>query len=55
MSTQDKTSKKQKGNSKQKLVDEFRLLTFKQEFLEISVGLQTEFAVETRLVKGHCL
>lgn len=48
-----RTSKKQKETIKQKRVDEFRLLTFKQEFLEISVSLQIEFAVQTHLAEGQ--
>jgi hypothetical protein len=31
------------------------LLTLKHEFLKISVGLQTEFAVETHLAEGQWL
>jgi hypothetical protein len=34
---------------------EFRLLTFKQEFIKISVSLRTAFEVEPHLAEGQWL
>jgi hypothetical protein len=51
-----KTNKKQqKKQYKQRKINQFRLLTLKQEFLEISVCSQTAFAVETHLAGGQWL
>jgi hypothetical protein len=33
-------------------MDQFRLLTFKHDFLKTSVCLQTAFAIETYLAEG---
>jgi hypothetical protein len=52
VTTQGKTDKKQQ---KQRKMNQFKLLTLKQEFLKISVSLHTAFAVETRLTEGQWL
>jgi hypothetical protein len=36
-------------------MNEFRLLTLKEELLKIYVSIQTAFSVETRLAEGQCL
>jgi hypothetical protein len=46
MTAQDKANKKQQ---KQRKINQFRLLTLKQEFLKLPVCLHTAFAVETHL------
>jgi hypothetical protein len=52
MTAEDKTKKKQQ---KQRNMNQFRLLTFKQEFLKLSVSLHTGFAVETHLAERQWL
>jgi hypothetical protein len=52
MTTQGKTDEEQQ---KQRKMNQFKLLTMIQEFLKISVSLQTAFAVETRLTEGEWL
>jgi hypothetical protein len=52
MRVRDKTNKKQE---KQRKMNQFRLLTLKQDFLKVSVSLQTAFAVETHLAEGQWL
>jgi hypothetical protein len=50
MTAEDKTNKKQQ---KQRKMNQFTLLTFKQEFLRPSVSLITGFAVETHLAEEN--
>jgi hypothetical protein len=52
ITAQDKTNKKQQGHRK---INELGLSTLKQEFLKISVNLQTALAVETHLAEGQWL
>jgi hypothetical protein len=52
MTAQDKQTR---NNKKQRKINEFRLLTLKQEFLKLSVNIQTAFAVETLLAEGYWL
>jgi hypothetical protein len=50
MTAQDRTKKKQqKAQQKQRKMNQFKLLTLKEEFLKASVSLETAFAVETHL------
>jgi hypothetical protein len=51
MTTQDKAKRNQQ---KQRKINQFRLLTLKQEFPKLSVNLQAAFAVETHLTEGQC-
>jgi hypothetical protein len=56
MTAQEKQTRNKNRNDKnKKKKNQFRLLTLNQEWLNISVSLQTAFAVETHLATGQCL
>jgi hypothetical protein len=48
----DSTGKNKKKQQKQRKINQFRLLTLKQEFLKISVSLHTANTIETHLLNG---
>lgn len=50
MTAQDRTDKKQE---EQLEINQFRLLTFKQVFLKISLNLRTAILFETHTVEGQ--
>jgi hypothetical protein len=50
--TQDKTNNKV---TKQRKMEQLRLLKLKHDLLKLSVNLQTAFAADTHLAEGQCL
>jgi hypothetical protein len=50
-----KQTRNNKEPKKQRKMNQFRLLTLKQESLKMSVSLYTAFAIETYLAEGQWL